>query len=54
MQGARKGRSFYYNPLTANGFDAILNPIIAEPVVQFTAHVRVKYEIEPAKAKASK
>src|SRR5262249_33237015 len=32
IQGARKGRTFFYNPLTANGFDAVINPIISEPV----------------------
>jgi uncharacterized protein YggE len=51
IQGARKGRTFYYNPLTANGFDSVVNPVITEPVVQFTAYVRLKYEIE---AKAGK
>ncbi|MBI3821487.1 MAG: SIMPL domain-containing protein [Planctomycetes bacterium] len=54
IQGARKGRTFYYNPLTANGFDAVVNPVITEPVVQFTLYVRLKYEIEGAKVKASK
>jgi uncharacterized protein YggE len=54
IQGARKGRTFYYNPLTANGFDAVINPIISEPVVQFTVYVRVRYEIEAKAGKASK
>jgi uncharacterized protein YggE len=54
IQGARKGRTFYYNPVTASGFDAVLNPIISEPVVQFTAYVRLKYEIDGKPGKAKK
>ncbi len=49
VQKARKGRTFYYNPLTANGFDSVVNPIVSEPVVQFTAYVRVRFEIAPKK-----
>jgi hypothetical protein len=40
---ARKSRTFYFNPLGADGFDAVINPIIIEPVVQFTIYVKVKY-----------
>lgn len=54
VQGARKGRTFYYNPLTANGFDAVINPVITEPVVQFTTYVRLQYEITGKAGKASK
>ena len=54
VQGARKGRTFYYNPLTANGFDSVVNPAIAEPVVQFTAYVRLKYDVEAKPGKAGK
>jgi uncharacterized protein YggE len=49
IQGARKSRTFFYNGLTADGFDHVTNPVIIEPVVQFTLYLKVKYEIEPAR-----
>ena len=49
VQNARKNRTFFFNPLNADGFDAVVNPVVIEPVVQFTLYLKVKYEIEPAK-----
>jgi uncharacterized protein YggE len=49
VQGARKSRTFFFNPLDADGFDLVINPTVLEPVVQFTHYLKVKYEIEPAK-----
>ena len=49
VQNARKSRTFFFNPLNADGFDAVVNPVVIEPVVQFTLYLKVKYEIEPAK-----
>lgn len=49
IQGARKSHTFYYNPLTANGFDAVVQPLISEPVVQFTVYVRVRFDMVPKK-----
>jgi uncharacterized protein YggE len=46
VQRARKGRTFFFNPLNADGFDLVINPIVIEPVVQFTLYLKVKYEIE--------
>ena len=46
VQRARKSRTFFFNPLNADGFDAVVNPIVIEPVVQFTLYLRVKYEVE--------
>ena len=51
VQSARKTRTFYYNGLDADGFDAVINPVVIEPVVQFTLYLKVKYEVEPVKAK---
>ena len=50
-QTARKSRTFYYNALDASGFDAVINPLILEPVVQFTLYLKVKYEVAPVSAK---
>ncbi len=49
IQGARKSRTFFFNGLTSDGFDHVTNPVVIEPVVQFTLYLKVKYEIEPAK-----
>ncbi len=49
IQGARKSRTFFFNGLNADGFDHVTNPVIIEPVVQFTLYLKVKYEIEPIK-----
>lgn len=49
VQRARKSRTFFFNALNADGFDAVINPIVIEPVVQFTLYLRVKYEVEQNK-----
>jgi uncharacterized protein YggE len=49
VQGARKGRTFFFNALDANGFDLVINPVVIEPVVQFTLYLKVKYDIEQPK-----
>jgi uncharacterized protein YggE len=49
VQGARKSQTFFFNALNADGFDYVINPVVIEPVVQFTLYLRVKYEIEQAK-----
>lgn len=46
VQRARKSRTFFFNALNADGFDAVISPIVIEPVVQFTLYLRVKYEVE--------
>ncbi len=51
VQGARKSRTFFFNALDANGFDQVINPVVIEPVVQFTLYLKVKYEIEQTKNK---
>jgi uncharacterized protein YggE len=51
VQGARKSRTFFFNALDADGFDQVINPVVIEPVVQFTLYLKVKYEIEQTKTK---
>ena len=46
VRSLRKSRTFYYNPLAADGFDRVINPVVVEPVVQFTLYLKLKYEIE--------
>jgi uncharacterized protein YggE len=45
VEQARKPRTFYFNALTGDGFDRVVNPGVLEPVVQFTLYVKVKYEL---------
>ena len=51
VQRARKGTTFVFNGLSGDGFDQVINPVVLEPVVQFTLYLKVKYEVEQIKAK---
>jgi uncharacterized protein YggE len=51
VQGARKSRTFFFNAIDADGFDQVINPVVIEPVVQFTLYLKVRYEIEQTKNK---
>jgi uncharacterized protein YggE len=51
VQHARKSRTFFFNALNAKSFDYVINPVVVEPVVQFTLYLKVKYEIEQPKGK---
>jgi uncharacterized protein YggE len=48
---ARKNRTFYFNSLSADGFDDVITPVYNEPVVQCTLYLKVKYEVEQTKPK---
>ena len=43
----RKSRTFYFDPLDQGEFDTVINPVIVEPVVQFTLFLKVRYLVEP-------
>jgi uncharacterized protein YggE len=45
VQNLRKSKTFFFNALSADGFDQVINPVVIEPVVQFTLYLKVKYEI---------
>jgi uncharacterized protein YggE len=58
IQGVRKSRTFYYNGLGAKSFDQVINPIVLEPMVQFTLYLKLKYIMEqealaPAKSSSA-
>jgi hypothetical protein len=42
----RKPQTFYLNSLDGDGFDAVINPVITEPVVQCTLYLKMKYDVE--------
>jgi len=46
VQSPRKSRTFYFNPLSADGFDRVIDPVVLEPVVQFTLYLKLRYELE--------
>lgn len=39
--GARKTQTVYFDPLGQDLFDTVINPVVIEPVVQFTVYLRV-------------
>ena len=41
----RKGFTFFYEPLKAGSYDAVLAPSGLEPVVQFTLYLRMQYQV---------
>ena len=45
VQSARKSRTFFFNGLDGDGFDSVINPVVIEPVVQFTLYLKVKYDV---------
>ena len=51
IKSARKARTFFFNGLDSDGFDTVINPVVIEPVVQFSLYLKVKYEVEQIKAK---
>jgi len=46
VQSLRKSRTFFYNPLTADGFDRVIDPVVLEPVVQCSLYLKLRFEIE--------
>ena len=51
VKSARKGKTFFFNALDADGFDVVINPVIVEPVVQFTLYLKVAVQSSPAKGR---
>ena len=48
---ARKSRTTYFKPLSGDGFDTVISPILIEPVVQFTTYIKVKFETPASRKK---
>lgn len=40
---ARKDETFFFNTQDASNFDYIINPIVTEPVVQFSLYLQIRY-----------
>lgn len=48
----RKPNTFYYNKISYANYDAVINPEIIEPAVQFTYNIQIAFTIEKKKEKA--
>lgn len=44
VQMARKPRTAFFDALDASIFDVVIDPVVVEPVVQFTVYFKVRYE----------
>jgi uncharacterized protein YggE len=42
----RKTRTLFYEPLEASSFDAVINQMGLEPMVQFTLYLRLQYDLK--------
>ena len=43
----KKPTSVYYNPISYKKFDAVINPVVNEPVVQFTLSLQMQFTPKP-------
>ena len=43
VKEARKNETFFFNAQDPGNFDYIINPIVTEPVVQFSLYLQIKY-----------
>ncbi|MBR9915383.1 MAG: SIMPL domain-containing protein [Algicola sp.] len=48
---AKKQTSYYYQPLSYENYDVVINPSILEPVVQIGMNIRLQYSPKPVTAK---
>ena len=47
----KKQTSYYYQPLTYENYDVVINPSILEPVVQIGMHIKLVYTPKPIEKK---
>jgi uncharacterized protein YggE len=43
VKEARKNETFFFNAQDPGNFDHIINPVVTEPVVQFSLYLQIKY-----------
>lgn len=48
---AKKQTSYYYQPLTYETYDVVINPSILEPVVQIGMHIKLRFTPKPKEVK---
>lgn len=52
VTAVKKQTSYYYQPLSYENYDVVVNPSILEPVVQIGINIRLQYSPKPKEAKA--
>jgi len=50
LKEVKKQKSVYYNPISYKKFDTVINPVINEPVVQFTLSLQMQFSPKPKEA----
>jgi uncharacterized protein YggE len=43
VKEARKDETFFFNTQDAGNFDYVINPVVTEPVVQFSLYLQIRY-----------
>jgi hypothetical protein len=43
VKEARKNETFFFNAQDPGNFDYIINPVVTEPVAQFSLYLQIKY-----------
>lgn len=51
VTAVKKQTSYYYQPLSYENYDVVVNPSILEPVVQIGMNIRLQYSPKPKEAK---
>lgn len=46
VNNVSKTVTYYYNPLSAKGYDIVYNPVISEPVIQYALNMKVKLSMK--------
>lgn len=46
LSGGNESSSLYYSKLSYSGYDKVINPIITQPVVQFTYSLKMRYVLK--------
>lgn len=55
IKNVQKPKSMFYNKVPYHGFDAVINPVIIEPSVQYAYHLKLRYIVKsPEKTKETK
>ncbi|MBO0797767.1 MAG: SIMPL domain-containing protein, partial [Blastocatellia bacterium] len=43
VKEARKDETFFFNAQNEGNFDSIINPVVTEPVIQFSLYLQIRY-----------
>lgn len=43
VKEARKDETFFFNTQNESSFDSIINPVVTEPVIQFSLYLQIRY-----------